>query len=205
MRNDDGSRATLLTPPRAVVLVGPMGSGKSTVARALGARLGLPTADTDEIFAQLHGPIPTFFSAHGEPAFREAEAEVVQAALSHPHPRVLSLGGGAVISATTRSALREGPWVVQLDVDEAEALTRLGGGQGRPVLAGDPARTWRRIRSEREHLYREVATWTVTTTGRSADQVAARIAALLAEQLSRTEPADLDRQSPTDQHSGDAR
>lgn len=188
-----------------VVLIGPMGSGKSTVGAKLGDLLGVAALDTDHLFDEVHGPIPAYFAVHGEPAFRAAESEIVLTALSMARPTVLSLGGGSVISATTRQALRQGPAVSYLDVDETEALARLGGGEGRPVLAGDPARTWRRIRSEREHLYREVATWTVTTTGLDADQVAERIADLLAAQAVQAPPTVPDRQHPDDQHPGDAR
>lgn len=188
-----------------VVLVGPMGSGKSTVGAQLGGLLGLTALDTDQLFEEVHGPIPAFFAAHGEPAFRAAESEIVLAALSVARPTVLSLGGGAVISATTRQALQKGPAVCHLDVDEAAALARLGGGEGRPVLAGDPARTWRRILSEREHLYREVASWTVKTTGLDAGQVAGTITDLLIEQQADSVDAATGQHHATENHTGDAR
>jgi shikimate kinase len=167
-------------PRQRIVLVGPMGSGKSTVGAALARTLGLRGLDADELFESAHGPIPEYFSRHGEPAFRQAEEQVIGQALSRAEPCVLSLGGGAVLSALTRSRL-SGAHVVYLTVDEAVALRRLGGGEGRPVLAGDPGRTWRRILSEREALYREVSDWTVDTTGRSADELAQAITRLVRE------------------------
>jgi shikimate kinase len=167
-------------PRQRIVLVGPMGSGKSTVGAALARSLGLRRLDADELFESAHGPIPEYFSRHGEPAFRQAEEQVIGQALSRAEPCVLSLGGGAVLSALTRSRL-SGAHVVYLTVDEAVALRRLGGGEGRPVLAGDPGRTWRRILSEREALYREVSDWTVDTTGRSADELAQAITRLVRE------------------------
>jgi shikimate kinase len=157
-----------------------MGSGKSTVGAALARSLKMPRLDADEVFESLHGPIPEFFARRGEPAFRHAEEEVIGQVLSRPEPCVISLGGGAVGSALTRSRLT-GAHVVYLTVDEAVALRRLGGGEGRPVLAGDPGRTWRRILSEREALYREVSDWTVDTTDRSADQLAQNITRLVRE------------------------
>lgn len=200
-----GAEAMPLRLDRSVALIGPMGSGKSTVGRELARRLGVGSVDTDQVFCEIHGPIPEFFAAHGEPAFRAAEAEVVQAVLATAVPLVVSLGGGSVISATTRTALRSGSHPVLLEVDEAEALARLGRGQGRPVLAGDPAGTWRRILSEREHLYREVASWTVKTTGLDAGQVAARIAELLVDRQTETLPVPPDQHNAPDHHTGDAR
>lgn len=168
-------------PRRRVVLVGPMGSGKSTVGRTLGEQLGLARFDTDSLFELAYGPVPDYFAIHGEPAFRQAEEEVVGELLSHHQPCVLSLGGGSVLSGLTRSRLAYGSHVVYLQVDEHEALARLDGGVGRPVLAGDPVRNWLRILHERERLYREVSTWTVETTGRSAVEVATRIGELVRE------------------------
>lgn len=167
-------------PRQRIVLVGPMGSGKSTVGAVLARSLGIDRLDADELFESAHGAIPAYFARHGEPAFRRAEEQVIGEALARPEPCVLSLGGGAVLSALTRSRLA-GSHVVYLTVDEAVALRRIGGGEGRPVLAGDPGRTWRRILAEREALYREVSDWTVDTTDRSAVQLAQAIARLVRE------------------------
>ena len=163
-------------PARRVVLVGPMGAGKTTVGRALAAVTGLPFVDSDELFTQVHGPIPEFFAEHGEAAFRAEEARVIGHVLGRPTPCVLSCGGGAVLHPGTRRALA-GPDsdVVYLAVGEEEALRRVGGGAGRPVLAGDPAGTWRRILAEREGLYREVADLVLDTTGLTAPEAAWRI------------------------------
>ena len=161
---------------RRVVLVGPMGAGKTTVGRALASLTGLPFVDSDELFVQVHGPIPEFFAARGEVAFRAEEARVVAHVLGRPVPCVLSCGGGAVLHPATRRVLRAPACdVVHLRVDEEEALRRVGGGAGRPVLAGDPAGTWRRILAEREPLYRVVADLVVDTTGLTAAEAAWRI------------------------------
>jgi shikimate kinase len=158
-----------------------MGSGKSTVGAALARSLRLQRLDADDLFTEIHGPIPDFFARHGEPAFRQAEEDVIGEVLSRAEPCVFSLGGGAVLSAQTRQRLQSGSHVVYLTVDEGDALRRLDGGAGRPVLAGDPARTWRRILAERHGLYREVSQWTVDTTGRTAQQLAEHIARLVHE------------------------
>ncbi|MGO1182087.1 MAG: shikimate kinase [Micrococcaceae bacterium] len=167
--------ATSPGSPVRTVLVGPMGAGKSTVGAALASQLGLARFDSDQLFARVHGPIPEYFRAHGEPAFRAAEEELVGEVLSHHEPFVLSLGGGSVLSAQTRARLSRGCRVVNLIVDEHTALDRLDGGVGRPVLAGDPVRNWLRILREREGLYREISHDTIDTSGLTTEQVALAI------------------------------
>lgn len=163
-----------------VVLVGPMGAGKTTVGRLVAERLSLAFIDADDLFVRAHGPIPAFFAEHGEPAFRREEERVVAHVLEQSEPCVLACGGGAVLSAATRRRLTASPaLVVSLTVAEEEALRRVGGGAGRPVLAGDPAGTWRRILAERAPLYRAVAGAEVDGTGRPPSEAASRIVDLM--------------------------
>lgn len=99
-----------MTAP-VVVLVGPPGSGKSTVGRVLADRLGLAFRDTDADIEQLAGkPIPEIFVDEGEPHFRELEVRAVRAA-AETHPGVLALGGGAVMAEATRELLHGLPVV----------------------------------------------------------------------------------------------
>lgn len=177
-RRDAG--AALPMPPAGVVLVGPMGAGKTTVGRHVAERLCLAFVDADDLFVRAHGPIPAFFAEHGEPAFRREEERVVGHVLALPEPCVLACGGGAVLSPATRARLTASPaLVVSLTVAEEEALRRVGGGAGRPVLAGDPAGTWRRILAERAPFYREAADVEVDGTGLSPSEVASRIVDLI--------------------------
>ncbi len=167
--------AAVEDPARRIGLGGPMGAGTTTGGRALAAVTGLPFVDSDELFTQVHGPIPEFFAEHGEAAFRAEEARVIGHVLGRPAPCVLSCGGGAVLHPGTRALAGPDSDVVYLAVGEEEALRRVGGGAGRPVLAGDPAGTWRRILAEREGLYREVADLVLDTTGLTAAEAAWRI------------------------------
>lgn len=143
-----------------IVLIGPMGSGKSTVGAALARRLGRPHVDTDHFFVARNGPIPEYFSAHGEAAFREEEAQIVAELLDAPRPSVVSLGGGSVVSAEIRALLKS-QFVVMLDVTEAQAEARIGDAATRPMLtagtSAPPIERWKRIYAEREPLYRECA------------------------------------------------
>ena len=152
-----------------------MGSGKTTVGTHLAQRLATTYTDTDDLFVAKHGNIGHFFTTHGEESFRDNEQEVVAAALSRDDLGVISLGGGAVIRLANREIIRERGYVVFLDVSEEQALDRLGDASGRPVLAGDPARNWSRIRTARLDYFSQSAHQVVDTTGLDVDAVATKI------------------------------
>ncbi|MET9358045.1 shikimate kinase [Streptomyces sp. NPDC006617] len=153
-----------------VVLVGPMGVGKSTVGQLLAERLGTVFRDTDEDIVTARGrSIAEIFVDEGEPVFRELEKEAVRTALGE-HDGVLALGGGAVLDADTR-ALLAGHRVVYLSMDVEEAVRRTGLNVARPLLAVNPRKQWRELMEARRHLYEEVATAVVATDGRTPEEV----------------------------------
>ncbi|MFC8197003.1 shikimate kinase [Streptomyces sp. NPDC060006] len=153
-----------------VVLVGPMGVGKSTVGALLAQRLGCRYRDTDEdIVAEQGRTIADIFVDEGEPAFRALEKQAVRRALAE-HDGVLALGGGSVLDADTR-ALLAGHSVVYLSMDVEEAVQRTGLNAARPLLAVNPRRQWRELMDARRHLYSEVAGAVVATDGRTPDEV----------------------------------
>ncbi|MCX5197866.1 shikimate kinase [Streptomyces sp. NBC_00249] len=154
-----------------VVLVGPMGSGKSTVGGLLAQRLGVPYRDTDaDIVAAQGREISDLFVDEGEPYFRELERRAVAAAVAE-HTGVLALGGGAVLEEGTRALLTGLP-VVYLSMDVEEAVRRVGLGAARPLLAVNPRRQWRELMDARRHLYTEVARVVVATDARTPEEVA---------------------------------
>ena len=154
-----------------VVLVGPMGSGKTTVGSALAARLGLGLRDTDaDVEARAGKPVSDIFVDDGEPVFRDLEREAVATALRE-HDGVLALGGGAVMDPLTEEALR-GHTVVFLDVQVTDAARRIGLNRDRPLLLGNPRAQWLRIMERRRPVYERVATAVVATDGRTPDEVA---------------------------------
>jgi shikimate kinase len=156
--------------PRAV-LVGPMGAGKTTVGRILAARWGVDVRDTDaDVEVAAGKPVPEIFVDEGEERFRELERAAVAAALAS-HDGVLSLGGGAVLDADTRTLL-EGHPVVFLRVGLADAVKRVGLGTGRPLLLGNVRSRVRQLLDERTPVYEAVAALVVDTDGRSPEQVA---------------------------------
>ncbi|NUS72659.1 MAG: shikimate kinase [Corynebacteriales bacterium] len=155
----------------AVVLVGPPGAGKSTVGALVAQALNTSFFDVDSDIEKRAGkPISEIFIDEGEAHFRQLEQETIAQALA-AREGVLSLGGGAVLSADTRLALKDYP-VVYLTVEFSDAVTRVGMAADRPVLALNPRATLRHLLNERRPLYEEVATLTVATSGRTPEQVA---------------------------------
>ncbi|MEY7976647.1 shikimate kinase [Streptomyces pilosus] len=154
-----------------IVLVGPMGVGKSTVGRLLAERLGVGYRDTDDdIVAAEHRTIADIFVDEGEAAFRAVEKRAVRSALTG-HDGVLALGGGAILDEDTRGLLAA-QRVVYLSMDVEEAVRRTGLGAARPLLAVNPRKQWRELMEARRHLYEEVATAVVPTDGRTPEEVA---------------------------------
>ncbi|WP_410654852.1 shikimate kinase [Amycolatopsis sp. lyj-112] len=156
--------------PRAVI-IGPPGSGKSTVGPALAAKLGLAFRDSDEdIVARAGKPITDIFAEEGEPAFRALEEEAVAEALAE-HDGVLSLGGGAPITSGTRERLA-GHTVIFLNVGMAAGVQRAGLSAARPLLAGvNPRATYKALLDARLPVYRGVATIEIDTDHRTPDEV----------------------------------
>jgi 3-dehydroquinate synthase len=166
-----------VTRPVAVV-VGAPGAGKSTVGQLVAEALGVSFRDTDaDIEATAGKPIPDIFVDDGEEHFRALERAAVATALES-FDGVLALGGGAVLAEETRRRLR-GHTVVYLSVGLADAVDRVGLGQGRPLLTVNPRATLRYLLDQRRPLYEEVATVTVATDGRPPEEVAAEVLAKL--------------------------
>jgi shikimate kinase len=158
-----------------VVLVGPPGAGKSAVGRGLAERWDVPFRDTDDdVAAALGMSIPDVFVTLGEPAFRDAEAAAVRAALAE-YRGVLALGGGAVLDADTRATLRLHA-VVFLDVSLAAAVSRVGLARDRPLLLGSPRSRLKALMDARRPLYLEVARHVVDTSDTDIAGVVAAVA-----------------------------
>lgn len=161
-----------------VVLVGPMGAGKTTVAGLLGRAWDLPVRDTDaDVEAREGRPVSEIFVDAGEQHFRAVEAEAIAEALT-THEGVLALGGGAVLDERTRGRLA-GHEVVFLRVGLAEAVKRVGLGVGRPLLLGNVRSRLKALLDERTPVYESVATRVVDTDGRTPAEVADEILAAL--------------------------
>lgn len=155
-----------------IVLIGFMGAGKTTVGRRLARHLGRPFVDSDEVIELATGlSIPDIFEGYGEAGFREIEARTIAEQLAGPLV-VLALGGGAVTTPAVRESLA-GHDVVLLEIALADALGRVGGDPGRPMLRRPDLAE---IFAAREVLYREVATLRVPVAGRSVAELVELIA-----------------------------
>jgi shikimate kinase/3-dehydroquinate synthase len=139
---------------RSLVLVGMMGSGKTTVGRRLALRLGLPFVDVDQEIVEAAGmPIADIFARHGEAHFRDGERRVV-ARLLDGGPRVVATGGGAFMNAATRTRMAENSISVWLKADLETLMRRVRRRPTRPLLqTADPVATMRRLLAEREPIY----------------------------------------------------
>jgi shikimate kinase len=140
---------------RSIVLVGMMGVGKSSIGRRLGVRLGVPFVDADSEIEKAAGmTIADIFARHGEAAFRSGEARVI-ARLLEGGPQVLATGGGAVMNADTRAAIKAKGVSIWLNADVDVLMRRISKRKSeRPMLAtADPAATLRQLLAERSPVY----------------------------------------------------
>ena len=162
------------------VLIGPPGSGKSTVGKALSKRLGCEFHDTDvEIENRAGKSVSAIFVEDGEARFRELERAVVLDALQSFHG-VLALGGGSVVDPLVADALKTGVHlVVYLEVSLAQAAPRVGFNKDRPLLLVNPRAQWQALMEKRRPIYESLATAKFSTDSVKAPDVAQQIISTL--------------------------
>ena len=159
-----------------IILIGPMGSGKTTIGQRLAADFGLQFRDTDQmIVQQSKREISDIFIEDGEDAFRDLEKVILRTALLQDET-VLSLGGGACVSIDAQSALRaSGAFIVYLQISLSQVSGRVGFNQGRPLLMGNPRAQWQSLMNERAPIYEGIASYICNVDGRSVDEIASEI------------------------------
>src|ERR1700690_1897481 len=157
---------------KSIVLSGFMATGKSTVARALAARLSLPLIDTDDELAKQSGkPIADLWRAEGEVAFRAREVELVRALLSDNTARVIAFGGGTVTSRETRHLALERALVVTLTALPETSVGRAGPLENRPnLISENPIARARDLLDARSEAYAECHL-SLATDGVSVDAI----------------------------------
>jgi shikimate kinase len=162
---------------RPVVLIGPMGVGKTTIGKKLAKRLDVAFVDTDVLITDAHGEIPKIFEDSGEPKFREYEEEALREAMKTN--QIVATGGGAVLSGTNQRALEEAT-VIYLSTNGLHMRSRLSNGN-RPLLKNGMA-DWKEIYEARRPLYERLATFEIDTSaaglGKTIDSICEKLETL---------------------------
>ena len=164
-------------PALPIVLIGPMGVGKTTIGKKLAKRLSLEFVDTDALIAEAHGDIPKIFDVEGETVFRDYEEQALRNAISKV--RVIATGGGAVLSGTNQRIL-EKAIVIYLSTNGLHMKSRLENGN-RPLLKNGIS-DWKAIYEDRKPLYERLATFEIDTSaaglGKTLDDICEKLEAL---------------------------
>ena len=163
-----------------IVLIGPPGSGKSTVGVALAAHLQWPFVDTDALIElKASKKITDIFVEDGEEHFRTIEFETLQEVLLEPSA-VISLGGGAPISQRAQDALISSESsIVFLDVSLATAAPRVGFNRDRPLLLGNPRAQWQALSDQRRPIYEKLSTLSIKVDDMSVDEIISIIESIM--------------------------
>ncbi|HEY0335056.1 MAG TPA: shikimate kinase [Stenotrophomonas sp.] len=164
-----------------IVMVGPMGAGKSCIGRRVAERFGLRFVDVDHaIVEQVGATIPTIFELSGEAVFRAHERDMLQRLLAGDN-QLISTGGGAVLDADNRLHIRQRGFVIHLHVGVSGQLERLMRDRTRPLLQRpDREQVLQDLAVLREPLYREVADLTLDTDHLSPGEATAQLVTRLA-------------------------
>ncbi len=160
-----------------IILIGPMGSGKTTIGERLASELSLTFRDTDQMIEVQSGrAISDIFIEDGEEDFRALEKIILRTGLLEDET-VLSLGGGACISMDAQSALRaSGAFIVYLKISLSQVSSRVGFNQGRPLLMGNPRAQWQSLMNERASIYEGIASYICDVDGKSVEELVSEIA-----------------------------
>lgn len=158
-----------------IVLAGMPGSGKTTISRLLAEALNMRLIDTDEEIVKKYGAITDIFDKFGEECFRNLESQVVNEVCGESGA-VISTGGGTLLRPENCAAFKNNGKIVYLKTGVEKLVARVGGGEGRPLLAGDAQNKIRELYIKRAPVYEAAADITVETDGVCPEDIAALIA-----------------------------
>ena len=155
-----------------VILIGPMGSGKTTIGQLLASNLGITFRDTDHVIEERAGKtVSDIFLEDGEDEFRILEKKVLRDELLSDNT-VLALGGGAPISVDAQSALRAiASPVVYLDISLATVAPRIGFNRDRPLLLHNPRGQWQTLMEARRPIYGSIADCVIDVNEKSESEI----------------------------------
>ena len=163
-----------------VILIGPMGSGKTAIGQLLASQLGIPFRDTDHVIEEKAGKsVSDIFLEDGEDEFRILEKKVLREELLSDNT-VLALGGGAPISVDAQSALRAiASPVVYLDISLATVAPRIGFNRDRPLLLHNPRGQWQTLMEARRPIYESIADSVIDVNEKSESEIASLVMEVL--------------------------
>lgn len=166
-----------------IILIGSMGSGKSTIGRLIAARLRISFVDLDEAIVDRAGkPIPQIFEEDGECIFRALEGEVLEAITTDSELKIIATGGGAVLRAPNRERMKSAGHIIWLDAPPEILAERTASDPNRPLLKGvDPLQKARELDMQRRQIYESCADFRVDTSILSVNEAVEEIAAFLSE------------------------
>lgn len=178
-----------MNPAPNLILIGPMGAGKTCIGRRLAERFTLDFVDADQAIVEAAGAsIPTIFEHSGEAGFRQHERQVLQQLLAG-QGQLVSTGGGAVLDPDNRAAIARRGFVVYLRVSVAAQLERLARDRTRPLLQRpDRAQVLEQMASVRDPLYQGLADLTLDTDLYTPGEATAQLVLRLATHWQRLEP-----------------
>jgi shikimate kinase len=155
-----------------VILIGPMGSGKTTIGQLLASLLGIPFRDTDHVIEEKTGKsVSDIFLEDGEDEFRILEKKVLRDELLSDNT-VLALGGGAPMSVDAQSALRAiASPVIYLDISLATVAPRIGFNRDRPLLLHNPRGQWQTLMEARRPIYESIADSVIDVNEKSESEI----------------------------------
>lgn len=166
-----------------VILVGMMGSGKSTIGRLLSDATGWPYVDNDELVMRANGATPRqLLAEHGEAAMRAAESSALELGLKVPPPAIVGVAAGTILDEANRVRMRDGGIVVWLTAASSVLAERAAGSEHRPWLEGDAESWMRDAVGERDPLYASIADLTIDTGAASAEDSVAELRRRLSDQ-----------------------
>ena len=176
-----------MNPAPNLVLVGPMGAGKTSIGKRLALRLGLSFVDCDHRLEEVTGAaVPLIFECEGEAGFRARETALV-AELMRGEGQLIATGGGAVLAEANRDRIKARGFVVHLQVSVDQQIERLARDRSRPLLAvGDKRGKLEAMAIERGPIYRGIADLAFDADGLAVSVAAERLAALLQQHWQRT-------------------
>ncbi len=163
-----------------VILIGPMGSGKTTIGQLVASKLGIAFRDTDHVIEGRAGKsVSDIFLEDGEDEFRILEKKVLRDELLSDDT-VLALGGGAPISVDAQSALRAiASPVIYLDISLATVAPRIGFNRDRPLLLHNPRGQWQTLMEARRPIYESIADSVIDVNDKSESEIVTLILEVL--------------------------